>query len=342
MTQIHYFQRYSQRENVVTNNTLLLFNRLYSYSPKLFEIFLNDLLTEELPNLSIGIRMEQQKKFKVGRIPDGFISQSSFNIVIESKLHSDFGEEQLYAHLNSFSNEDRKIIILLSPEMTNEGFKDRVKNLISKYQASQDFKNIEAVFTTFEKIIKSFRVSITNRDYDMEDIISDYEGFCMGENILPTAKYWMRVRTAGWSLKENFEYNLYYDLKSRGFDKTDYFGLYSQKAVCAVGKIENIILADFEDDKFKYIYSEMGKKPSEDQLNRIKSVIPVALERNGYEIAINHRFFLVEKFHQTDYKKSSLYPIQKSKYFDLREVLEVNELPEDVAEIAQELSSKTW
>ena len=86
----------------------------------------------------------------------------------------------------------------------------------------------------------------------------------------------------------------------------------------------------------------MGKKPSEDQLNRIKSVIPVALERNGYEIAINHRLFLVEKFHQTDYKKSSLYPIQKSKYFDLREVLEVNELPEDVAEIAQELSSKTW
>lgn len=37
---IHYFQRYHQKENVATANTMLLLSRLYSYSPnKFFEVF---------------------------------------------------------------------------------------------------------------------------------------------------------------------------------------------------------------------------------------------------------------------------------------------------------------
>ena len=34
MSKIHYFQRYSSPENVVTNNTLHLLERIYSYSPE--------------------------------------------------------------------------------------------------------------------------------------------------------------------------------------------------------------------------------------------------------------------------------------------------------------------
>lgn len=40
MTDIHYFPRYSQPENVVTNNTLLLLLRLYQYNRFKFERFM--------------------------------------------------------------------------------------------------------------------------------------------------------------------------------------------------------------------------------------------------------------------------------------------------------------
>ena len=46
MPNIHYFQRYSQPENAVTNNTLLLLGRIYSYSPSRASQLLTDLTGE--------------------------------------------------------------------------------------------------------------------------------------------------------------------------------------------------------------------------------------------------------------------------------------------------------
>lgn len=46
MASIHYFPRYSQKENMVTNNTLLLFSRLYNNSPYKFKLFMNNLLED--------------------------------------------------------------------------------------------------------------------------------------------------------------------------------------------------------------------------------------------------------------------------------------------------------
>jgi hypothetical protein len=47
MSEIHYFPRYSQRENVVTNNTLLLLLRLYQYNRFKFEKFLEAICAEQ-------------------------------------------------------------------------------------------------------------------------------------------------------------------------------------------------------------------------------------------------------------------------------------------------------
>ncbi len=64
MTQIHYFPRYSQRENFETNNTLLLLHRLYDYNRFRFEKFLSSLLrdaaTEAGNDFSLGLQINQQ------------------------------------------------------------------------------------------------------------------------------------------------------------------------------------------------------------------------------------------------------------------------------------------
>ena len=95
MSNLHYFQRYSQPENVITNNTMLLFKRLYHHSPKLFETFINNLLTDEVPGINVEVIFQQQKKVAKGSIPDAFILQASFRILIETKTHTAFDIQQV-------------------------------------------------------------------------------------------------------------------------------------------------------------------------------------------------------------------------------------------------------
>lgn len=57
MAKVHYFQRYSTKENVVTNNTLLLFSQIYFYKEEYLEKMLGE-INDDL-EVSIGINFEQ-------------------------------------------------------------------------------------------------------------------------------------------------------------------------------------------------------------------------------------------------------------------------------------------
>lgn len=57
MSAINYFQTYSQRENHVTNNTMLMLRHVYHASPRLLEKVLQALLDED--EVEIGPRFEQ-------------------------------------------------------------------------------------------------------------------------------------------------------------------------------------------------------------------------------------------------------------------------------------------
>ena len=63
MADVHYFPRYTQRENFVTNNTLLLFQRLYDYNLRKFGKFLME-LDENLESLfgPLGIAYQSANK----------------------------------------------------------------------------------------------------------------------------------------------------------------------------------------------------------------------------------------------------------------------------------------
>jgi hypothetical protein len=117
MRAVHYFPRYSQRENVVTNNALLLFLRLHEFSRLKFEDLIEGLCADvEIEFLPQWLRFGQQ----VGTgssVVDGFIAQDSIKIVIEKKLASGFNGDQLLRHLDVFQDERHKLLILLSPSL---------------------------------------------------------------------------------------------------------------------------------------------------------------------------------------------------------------------------------
>ena len=336
MSSIHYFQRYSQPENVATNNTLLLFSRLYQVSPNKFNGFLNDLLDDN--DLEAGIQFNQQQKGK-NSIPDGSLNQVSFKVVIETKLHKHFSIQQLSEHLNSFGTEENQVLLSLSPKQPDNSLKELIRNSVESFNVENE-KTVKYISTTFQEIVDKFNNSLGDYDFELIEIINDYEAYCLHDSLITDDESRMRVVTCGWTLDENFQYNLYYSPAERGYSDHNYLGIYSDKAVQGIGKIENIITADLLSSGKLQIIDSMSPI-TEQQEQNIIDVIAAAKRNNNWNIGTEHRFFCVEKFYPTLYRKGTKYPLQGTKLFNLKNRLNVKSLP-DTEEIALRLNEIEW
>lgn len=336
MSNIHYFQRYSQKENVATNNTLLLFSRLYQNSPIKFKYFFNEIL-EDI-DFEVGIQFIQQLKNNTS-VPDGIIAQDSFRLVIETKLNSkDFKANQLKKHLTSFNDESFQILLSLSPNKIDRKFKNEINEVIKEFNSNNNTR-ILFIDLTFKEIVSNLRAIINDFDFELIDIIDDFEDYCNSSNLINETEGLMRVIPCGSSLKENLRNDTYYAPSSRGFSEHSYLGLYNDKRVKAIGKISNIITADFDGQNFKI--KQSLSDPTEKELNNITNVITEAKTNNNWDISKKHTFFCVEKFIKTEYIKTTKYALQRSKFFNLNILLEATNLP-SIEEIAEKLRAKKW
>ena len=339
MSKLHYFQRYSQAENVVTNNTLLLFSRLYAQSAQRFEAFLADLLENEPPE--IGVRFTQQRTGSGGTVPDGLLEQRSFKVIIETKLHSKPEVEQLARHLEGFEGEGRHVLLLLTPEHPS---KEKLEELqtAARERNEQRGLRIEVVSTTFRRVIQSYRDVLAAHDHEMQELLEDYEDFCAtfdkGE-LLPRIDYTMRAVPCGNTWDDNLDFGIYYEPTHRSPRAHRYLGIYRKMSVRGFGEIMNTVEADLSAGSLRV--SKHDERVTPEQEARINGMIERAAERRGLDVASKHRFYLVDRFHETDYRKVSPGGLRSPRFFDLGEVLNVEPLP-DTKEIAELLSERTW
>jgi len=112
--------------------------------------------------------------------------------------------------------------------------------------------------------------------------------------------------------------NLYYDNIDRGFSAHDYLGLYKEKSVRAVGKINAIIAAVTMENGLEY------KVELRVLTNERKQQIDRAIEdgKNYGYVLDTTRYFFVEKFYETDFKKITPRSPMGSRVFDLSQILE--------------------
>ena len=183
---------------------------------------------------------------------------------------------------------------------------------------------------------------IDDRDYEMQEVLDDYLSYCYEDGLIPVDDAWkyMRVQLAGTTFKFNCEHSLYYDNAERSFRAHEYLGLYTNKSVRAIGKVIARITAVEENGSIVY-EAEYGTITEE----RKQAIMNAILDgdSHGYNLRpIKHRYFFVEKFYETDYKKSTKYAPMGSRIFDLTDVLETESLPNTVFEIAEILKTKTW
>ncbi|MCH5194046.1 MAG: hypothetical protein J1F11_08805 [Oscillospiraceae bacterium] len=330
---IHYFQRYHSKENVATANTMLLLSRFYQYSTKDFFQFLKIKFFNESFEPEIFFNLQEKN---IDSVPDATITQESFKIVVETKRNAkDFSFDQLMNHLKSFSDEKYKVLITLAPTFMTKNKKDEFENQLKKYNVEQAQPVIH-VNTTFEEIATAIQDVIDERDFEMQEVLDDYFDYCINDNLIVGSNY-MRVQLANTTFDFNVRENVYYDNINRPFRAHSYLGLYKGKSVRAIGKINAIITAVKTDYGLEY-NEELG-----DINDERKAQINKAIEdakQYGYKL-VSERYFFVEKFYETDFKKVTPNPPMGSRKFDLTQVLDVKKLP-DTEKIAELLKTKTW
>lgn len=294
MSSITYFQRYNQKENWITNSTLLLLSRLNRFDPFKFQKLLEILLTDTKDEFLVGVKFRQQVAGE-SSVADGVLEQQGFRLVIETKLYDNFKVSQLRQHVALFKGySGTGVLLALSANKVNN------TQDVAILESLRDIDpNVKFVSISYKGLIDAISSVLSPTDFEMHEILSDYGALC-SEGVLITLKAGtMLVATAGWSLKENLRYGVYYDPPDRTHSLPfDYIGLYNAKAIRAVGKVLTQAVCRLENNKL------IDMSRPETLTNAQKKLIKEVIENTPYyDLAKGTRFFLVDKFYEIEARK---------------------------------------
>ncbi|PRY22735.1 hypothetical protein CLV58_14415 [Spirosoma oryzae] len=314
MSKLHYFQRYSSKENWVTNATLLFLSRLYHYDRLKFETTLNLILDNSNLSLEIGVKFTQQQWGK-NSVVDGVISQDSFKVVVETKLYDNFSTDQLIRHFDSFGNDhSSKILLTLSKNTVNNDIKAKILQILQ----IEKYKDIKFASTTYESIYKTVSSVLSDNDLEMKDILEDYILLCTEQGLTNIDRKTLLAFTATDSWSENLKYDIYYDPANRRHNSPfKYVGLYLNKKVIAVGALKKIVVCNYVEGKL-VAPAEGGLNNIDDnEYSRIKGIIE---DTTYYDLKNGSKFFLVDKFYPTNFVKTSFSSVRAKRYFWLDQI----------------------
>ncbi len=328
MAGVTYFPRYSGKENVVTNNTLLLFSRIYDYSPQSFQEIISQLTASDI---EVGPEITQQDRSGKS-VTDGSIQQQSFRILVETKVSAGIDYDQLVRHSERFGDESVRVLLLITKHALDNEQQTAIKNRLKKgvIFGAVDFSTlcavIEGLFAEYER--------------DIGVVVEDYVDYCRHEQILDESKETMRIVPCGQSHELNRKYGIYYHPFRRGYRPHGYIGIYAQKSVTVLWRIRSVFDATIDDaGKLKRGAAIVGEETSDfDQ--KLIGIIGEALEHCGHRIRRDHRFFCGDPI-DTDFRKTSKYGLRKNTYINLKEKIPDVDLDSPKA-VARALKKTDW
>ncbi len=242
---ISLFADYHGSENSVTNFCGLMLKLIYQESPRLLSQLFDILFEGDAEVPFVGPTFEQQngkQKKKSHSIPDLEIMQSSFQILVETKLTNWFHEDQLEKHIAGFSDRvDLKILILLC------NFEDKNYN-----QARKDFKvgmknemGVSVVEVTFEDLLKG--LSEVCKTPQLHEYLTEFEDYLDRKALLPSWKFRLDVVNCGGTKNEVLQDSVYMCPNRGGqyrHERARYFGTYWDKNVEYIYHIDAIVVYD--------------------------------------------------------------------------------------------------
>ena len=335
---INPFQIYSKGENTITNNILLLLSNLYRINPKIYELFINSVLPENI-NYEVIPVFTQQKSQKEGGIIDGYIQTKATKIIIETKIAGLDNTKKLINYCKNENPSETNILIHISDSTFDETTIKSINQRIGIY-------NFNFVSITFSELISSLQEIVDEYPFNEElyRLSKDFYYYCSSMDLIKNV---FRIVPCNKSFELNEKYHLYFQPESRGYSNHQFTGIYTAKEVKYIGKVNKVFLAELtkEGKLITEKISGEGEITTEEE-NRIISTIKEFPEIYGYgDISKGHIFFLFDDndFCPTKFKKISKYGLLGSRLFDLKVDLEIKNVEKlSTLEIAEKLNDITW
>ena len=332
---INPFQIYSKGENTITNNILLLLSNLYRINPKIYELFINSVLPENI-NYEVIPVFTQQKSQKEGGIIDGHIQTKATKIIIETKITGLDNTKKLINYCKNENPSETNILIHISHSTFDEA---AIKSIIGIY-------NFKFVSITFSELLSSLQEITEEYPFNEElyRLSKDFYYYCISMNLI---KNILRIVPCNKSFELNEKYHLYFQPESRGYSNHQFTGIYTAKEVKYIGKVNKVFLAELtkEGTLITKKISGNGEITSEEE-NRIINTIRAFPEIYGYgDIWKGHIFFLFDDndFCPTKFKKLTSRGLRKNKYYELKSLLNIENIENSsTLEIAEKLNYITW
>ena len=336
MATLNQFQQYSQGENTVTNNVLLMLSNLYEINPGYYEQFIIG-ITEDSGKYSVIPDFRQQIGNRGNGIIDGHIKVQASSIIIETKLHGLEWVKKLLKYTNSFDKNELKFLFHLSSDQYSESKTIEIQNKLKE----KKLENIFFYSLTYQQFIDQLKELVSNYPYDpnLNKLSHHFENYCHKMNLTPRSQHILRAMACGQSFELNKKHRFYFDLAKRGYSDFNYLGIYKSKAVQYIGRVENIIEADWNKNE-GLIIKNSNKEVTEEQKRRLVNAIKDALTED-WTVDKDHRFFLLKDFKETYFAKTSPGGIFRVRYFNLEKVLN-KQIPSQMENIAKELRNHTW
>ena len=335
---INPFQIYSKGENTITNNILLLLSNLYRINPKIYELFINSVLPENI-NYEVIPVFTQQKSQKEGGIIDGHIQTKATKIIIETKISGLDNTKKLINYCKNENLTETNILIHISDSTFDE---TTIKSINQKTR----IYNFDFVSITFSELISSLQEIADEYPFNEElyRLSKDFYYYCSSMELIKNV---FRIVPCNKSFELNEKYHLYFQPESRGYSNHQFTGIYTAKEVKYIGRVNKVFLAELtkEGKLITEKTSGEGEITAEEE-NRIISTIKEFPEIYGYgDISKGHIFFLFDDndFCPTEFKKTSKYGLLGSRLFDLKADLEIKNVEKlSTLEIAEKLNDITW
>jgi hypothetical protein len=334
MSEVSYFQHYSQRENHLTNNTLLMLRHIYRHSVAKFENLVAEIMGDA--NTQIGLVFNQQVKAH-DSIPDAVIQQSALNIYIEAKKDGCLDVEQLARHVSSIqkAGHDAKSSVLVGLTKKMPGSHDMARFKDMCHTAGVNF-----IAVTYAGLVEALHKTSAQHEESLLEVIADYENFLRKEGMFLNP-FEIVVFPCGTSWQENIEYGMYYEGSYRtSKSHIPYIGIYTNKRITHIGINHAAILCKKADDE-TIIFTNEHKSASSYNKQKIKEMIDAT---PYYDLGKGiERFYIINSLQEVNIIKESSGGMMGLRYLDLQKIsggqLSVTDAFE---EIAAKVSGKTF
>lgn len=332
---ISQFQKYSQRENTVTNNVLLMLSRLNDLNVNYYKSIIERLNEGSVQQYYYPQPIFTQQFVMKKGIIDGHIEVKPSKIVIETKLYSKEFIDKIIKYGNVFNENSQNQLWHLSSVKYKE---NEVLEINRRLNELYPNLNIQFNNLLFNDLIENLEGIYEENTHDIELrlLLEDFSNYCTDSGLISNEEYKLLFVPTGFSYNWNKKHKIYYCPIGWHSQKFKFFGLYNWKSVRTISEIETIIEADYDANNDKLTIHSKGH--TEEQIKRLKSGLS--------ELGENHKglkyYILPEhNFYETDFRKKSSGGIQGYRYKDLREFITLNDY-NDVKRIAEELSKVTW